>query len=266
VLVKGKNTWGTTKIRSEQLFLQINLNRMKKVLSFTLLLTSTITALAQGTAKPKPKTPPAAPVLSLKNLNDSVSYAIGVSVASFYKQNGIKNLNTAVLTAAVKDVISGKKTRLDEATCNMVMNTVMTRAQEDKSRANIDSGTAFLAQNKTKSTVKTTGSGLQYEVIIEGTGAKPVATDSVTVHYRGTLLNGTEFDNSYSRGEPITFPLNQVIPGWTEGVQLMSVGSKYKFYIPYTLAYGAMDNGPIPGGSVLVFDVELLDVKKGPAN
>jgi FKBP-type peptidyl-prolyl cis-trans isomerase len=99
-------------------------------------------------------------------------------------------------------------------------------------------------------------------VITEGTGIKPLATDSVTVNYKGTLIDGTEFDNSYTRGEPITFPLNRVIAGWTEGLQLMTVGSKYKLYIPYTLAYGSHDQGPIPGGSALIFEVELLDVKK----
>ena len=121
---------------------------------------------------------------------------------------------------------------------------------------------AFLEQNKTRPGVKTTASGLQYEVVKEGTGPKPGPTDSVTCNYKGTLINGTEFDNSYTRGEPITFPLNRVIPGWTEALQLMTVGSTYKFYIPYNLAYGVNDNGPIPGGSALVFQVDLLDVKK----
>lgn len=111
-----------------------------------------------------------------------------------------------------------------------------------------------------------TASGLQYEVVKEGTGIKPQLTDSVTVNYMGTLVNGTEFDNSYKRGQPITFFIRGVIPGWTEGLQLMSVGSKYKFYIPYTLAYGAFDYGPIPGGSALIFEVDLLEVRKGPGS
>jgi FKBP-type peptidyl-prolyl cis-trans isomerase len=240
---------------------------MKKVLLLCIFATSTLAVFAQTATKPKPKTTTAAaPAVILKNLDDSVSYAIGVSVASFYKEQGVRNINSTLLAAAIKDVLAGRKTKLDEAACNTVMNTAMSLAQENKSKGNIDSGMAFLATNKAKAGVNTTESGLQYEVVTEGAGIKPVATDSVTCHYRGTLLNGTEFDNSYSRGEPITFPLNRVIPGWTEGLQLMKVGSKYKFYVPYTLAYGAFDNGPIPGGSMLIFDVELLDVKKGPVN
>jgi len=126
----------------------------------------------------------------------------------------------------------------------------------------MDSGTAFLEQNKTKSGIITTASGLQYEIITAGTGIKPTAQDSVTCNYMGTLLDGTEFDNSYKRGEPITFNLGGVIRGWTEGLQLMSEGAKYKFYVPYALGYGAHDYGPIPGGSVLIFEVDLLKVIK----
>ncbi|MEO5563740.1 MAG: FKBP-type peptidyl-prolyl cis-trans isomerase [Chitinophagaceae bacterium] len=231
---------------------------MKKLFLFALLLSVGSLAFAQTAAKPKP------PViaLALKSLNDSTSYAIGVSIASFYKEQGITNINTTILSAAVKDVLAGKKLKLDEATCNATMNQAMTKAQDKKSKGNLDSGAAFLAKNKMNPGIKTTATGLQYEVITEGTGAKPAAVDSVTCHYRGTLLNGTEFDNSYARGAPITFALNRVISGWTEGLQLMSVGSKYKLYIPHTLGYGTYDNGPIPGGSTLVFEVELLDVKK----
>ena len=120
-----------------------------------------------------------------------------------------------------------------------------------------------MKRNKLRPGVKTTATGLQYEVITEGTGPKPSATDSVTCHYRGVLIHETiPFDDSYSRGQPITFSLKSVIPGWTEGLQLMSVGSKYKLYVPHTLGYGLFDYGPIPGGSTLVFDVELLDIKK----
>ena len=138
----------------------------------------------------------------------------------------------------------------------------MSKMQAEKSQPAIASGEKFLAKNKLKGGVKTTASGLQYEVIKEGTGARPTTTDSVTCHYKGTLLDGKVFDNSYDRGQPITFPLGGVIKGWTEGLQLMTVGSKYKFYIPYTLGYGASDYGPIPGGSMLTFEVELLGIKK----
>jgi FKBP-type peptidyl-prolyl cis-trans isomerase len=127
----------------------------------------------------------------------------------------------------------------------------------------LDEGTKFLEENKKKPNVKVTASGLQYEVLTLGTGAKPYDTSKVKVHYEGFLLNGKKFDSSRDRGEPITFGLNQVIRGWTEGVQLMPIGSRFKFYIPYNLAYGEQGAGEaIPGGSTLVFDVELLDIVK----
>lgn len=124
-------------------------------------------------------------------------------------------------------------------------------------------GEKFLAENKTKEGVRTTESGLQYQILVPAEGIKPKATDSVKVHYQGFLLDGTKFDSSVDRGEPIVFPLNQVIPGWTEGVQLMSVGSKYKFFVPYNLGYGekGAGNGAIPGFATLIFEVELLDIK-----
>ena len=130
---------------------------------------------------------------------------------------------------------------------------------------NINSNIRILIQNKLKPGVKTTTSGLQYEILRDTLGEKPVATDSVTCNYTGTLVDGTEFDNSYKRGQPITFSLRGVIAGWTEGLQLMSIGSKYKFYVPYQIGYGAFDYGPIPGGSTLIFEIELLAIKKVPA-
>jgi FKBP-type peptidyl-prolyl cis-trans isomerase len=222
--------------------------------------------LAQTAAKPKPKAPVAPPPVLLKNLSDSTSYAIGVSVASFYKEQGISTINSTLLAQAVKDIMAGKTPKLDEATCNVIMNKAMTKAQEGKSQANINEGVAFLAKNKSKAGVITTASGLQYEVITQGTGIKPSVNDTFVCHYRGTLLNGTEFDASYGRGQPLVYPVNQVIKGWIEGLQLMPVGSKYKFYIPYELAYGDFDNGPIPGGSMLIFEMELLDIKKATTN
>jgi len=143
------------------------------------------------------------------------------------------------------------------------MGSFMEKKQTEKIKPTIEEGRKFLAQNKLKPGVKTTASGLQYEIITEGTGIKPTAVDTFVAHYRGTLLNGTEFDASYNRGQPLTLGLGQVVRGWTEGLQLMPVGSKFKFYIPYELGYGAMGNGPaIPGGSMLIFELELLDLKK----
>ncbi len=230
---------------------------MKKITLFFLSIISSGLAIAQPGKTPV-KTPP--PVL--KNITDSASYAIGMSVANFYKQQGIKNINSSLVTRAINDVMGGKPTLFDETAANTCMNDYMSRIQSEKSKPRIDSGVTFLAKNKLRPEVKTTASGLQYEVITEGSGEKPTAKDSVTCHYKGTLLNGFEFENSFDRGQPITFPLGGVIPGWTEGLQLMSVGSKYKFYIPYNLAYGAFDYGPIPGGSTLTFVIELLEVRK----
>ncbi len=241
---------------------------MKKVFLLVTVFSITTAVLAQTKSQPKTsvtntnKSVPVNSKTTLKTLNDSVSYAIGVSVASFYKQQGITSLNSGLVSKAINDVLAGKKALLDDETCNTVVTKMMTGMQETKSKPAIESGKAFLAKNKTRPEIKSTASGIQYEVITEGTGIKPQAKDSVTVNYKGTLIDGTEFDNSYTRGEPITFPLNRVIPGWTEGLQLMSVGSKYKLYIPYTLAYGTNDQGPIPGGSTLIFEVDLLDVKQ----
>lgn len=207
----------------------------------------------------------ATPPNVLKTLADSASYAVGISVANFYKQQGITQINSNLVSRAIKDQMQGGKPLMDENTANSVMNKYMSQMQAEKSKPNIQAGSKFLAQNKLRSGINTTASGLQYEVIVEGTGEKPGPKDSVTCHYRGTLLDGKVFDNSYDRGQPITFPLSGVIPGWTEGLQLMSVGSKYKFYIPYNLAYGEFDMMQIPGGSTLVFEVELLDIKRGTA-
>lgn len=232
---------------------------MKQVPVLILLLAVAVMGWSQQGSQTKPDQQS---TTTLKTLNDSASYAIGFSIASFYKQQGVTSLNTSLISKAIMDVLEGKPTTLDDNACNAAVNSFINRIQDEKSKDAIEEGKSFLATNKTKPGVKTTASGLQYEVVTEGTGARPLATDSVTVNYMGTLINGFEFDNSYKRGEPITFPLNRVIAGWTEGLQLMTVGSKYKLYIPYNLAYGSHDQGPIPGGSTLIFEVELLDVKK----
>lgn len=193
----------------------------------------------------------------LKTENDSLSYAIGLSVANFYRQQGIK-LNTTLVTKACNDVLTNKKPLLNDEQANLLF---MCHSNPQLC-AHVKDDEKFLAENKKKPNVKTTPSGLQYEIITQGSGMRPNATDSVTVNYKGTLTNGNEFDNSYKRGEPITFALDHVIRGWTEGLQLMPVGSKYKFYIPYQLGYGLNETGTIPAGSTLVFEVELLNVKK----
>jgi len=196
----------------------------------------------------------------LKTMIDSASYAIGVSVANFYRQQGVTNINSAMVTKACADVFGNKTLLLDNMQANNVLMNYMNRLQEGKAKPAIQAGQNFLIANKKKAGVITTNSGLQYEVITLGTGPKPTPGDSVTCHYKGSLLNGTEFDNSYQRGEPVTFAVSGVIMGWTEALQLMPVGSKYKLYVPHQLAYGVSDNGPIPGGSILIFEIELLKI------
>lgn len=217
-----------------------------------------------ATAAKKPVTAtapkPAAPLL--KTELDSVSYALGISLASYYKSQGISKLNGLLLGKAVSDLLEGKPTVMDNNNCNNYLNTYMTRVQGEKSKINREAGEKFLAENKKRPGITTTASGLQYEVLVAGNGQSPTAVDTVTCHYRGTFIDGKGFDNSYDRGQPISFPLTGVIKGWTEGLQLMKVGAKYKFYVPYQLGYGEFDYMSIPGGSVLVFEVELIDVKK----
>src|SRR5437762_1473925 len=235
---------------------------MKKIFLFAALFITVANLVAQNNSVTT-KSATVKPASILKTLNDSVSYVVGFSIGNSCKQQGLTNLNSMFLSKAINDVLTGKKQLLNNETANIIMNQYMNTQQEEKAKAAIDEGNKFLAQNKLRAGVNTTASGLQYEIIIQGTGTKPEAPDSVTCHYRGTLLNGTVFDDSYARGQPITFALNGVIRGWTEGVQLMAIGSKYKFYIPYTLGYGAYDYGNIPGGSMLTFEVELLNIKKG---
>ena len=203
------------------------------------------------------KTPASSSTSILKTEMDSLSYAIGLSVANFYRQQGIK-LNTALVTKACNDVLTKKKTLLTDDQANLVF---MCHSNPQLC-AHAKEQDKFLAENKKKPNVKITPSGLQYEVVSQGTGIRPALTDTVVVNYKGTLTNGNEFDNSYKRGQPASFALTNVIRGWTEGLQLMPVGSKYRFYVPSQLGYGLNDMGAIPAGSALIFEVELLDVKK----
>jgi len=201
-------------------------------------------------------------VNTLSSLEDSASYAIGVSVANYYKQMGVMSLNTTLISNAINTILNGDSAILDDNTCNTLMNTYLKKLMEEKSKGAIEAGEKFLEENKKRPEIKVTASGLQYEIIKEGTGIKPTAVDTFVCHYKGTFLDGKQFDASYDRGQPLVLPVTSVIKGWTEGLQLMPVGSKYKFYIPYQLGYGPADYMSIPGGSVLIFEVELLDVKK----
>jgi FKBP-type peptidyl-prolyl cis-trans isomerase len=175
------------------------------------------------------------------------------------------NINPVLFAKGMIDA-ENKKNTLDEQTAQGYVMSYMQNRQAEKMKLqygkNIDEGEKFLAENKKREGVKETASGLQYEVIKMGTGAKPGPEETVKVHYTGTLLDGTKFDSSVDRNEPAVFGVNQVIKGWQEGIQLMPVGSKFKFYIPYELAYGANGTGPIPPYSTLIFEVELLDIVK----
>lgn len=210
-----------------------------------------------------------AAVAELTTLEQKMNYAIAQNMAENFKGGGLP-IEVEAFAQGLKDVRDGAELRLTEEEMQTVMQefqeqAMAKRAEEQQkiSDANLAEGQAFLEANKAKEGVVTTESGLQYRIITEGTGVKPTAEDSVTVHYSGKLLDGTEFDSSYTRQEPVTFPVGGVIAGWTEALQLMPQGSKWELYIPADLAYGPGGNGPIPPNSTLTFEVELLEVKAG---
>lgn len=199
---------------------------------------------------------------------DNVSYALGLTIGQQLLGMGGKELNIDDFAAAIKDVLAGRDPLVKPAEAQRLVQAFFAEqeakqqaAMAEKGKAARVEGEAFLAENAKKEGIVTLPSGLQYEVITSGTGCKPKATDKVKCHYEGTLIDGTVFDSSYRRGEPAVFPLNGVIKGWTEGLQLMSEGAKYRFYIPFALAYGANGAGAsIPPYAALIFDVELLEV------
>ncbi len=197
----------------------------------------------------------------LSSVEDSVSYALGINIGQNLKQSGFKNVNVQAMGKAIAEIYAGDSTLLNAEEAGALINNYMTKQSEVKADGAKEEGIAFLAENAGKEGVMTTASGLQYEVVEEGSGASPAATDNVTVHYHGTLIDGSVFDSSVERGEPATFPLNGVIPGWTEGLQLMKEGGKTRFYIPSELAYGDRAASELIGpNSTLIFDVELIQV------
>ena len=192
---------------------------------------------------------------------EKLSYALGMVIAHNLKGMGVSALDNAAFAQAVSDVMGGATTTMSDAEAQRTVSEFMQKQQAEAGKAVREAGEKFLAENAEKPGVVVLPSGLQYTVITEGTGAKPKATDRVKCHYEGTLTNGQVFDSSYRRGEPAVFPLNGVIAGWTEGVQLMAEGAKYRFFIPYHLAYGERGAGQaIPPYAALVFDVELIEV------
>jgi FKBP-type peptidyl-prolyl cis-trans isomerase FklB len=205
---------------------------------------------------------------ALKSQKEKISYTLGADVAKSLKQLGV-DIDSETFAKGVKDTLTGAKPMLTEEEMRTVMNTFkqeMTAKQMEKMKVlgekNKKDGEAYLAENKKKAGVKTTASGLQYKVIKEGTGKLPKKTDKVSCNYEGTLIDGTVFDSSYKRGQPAVFPVDGVIPGWTEALQMMKVGSKYQLFIPSKLAYAEKGAGGVIGpNAVLVFTVELLSIQ-----
>ena len=193
---------------------------------------------------------------------DKISYAIGLSMGQNLMGSGVTSLEYADLTAGIKDVLEKNQPQISYQKAQQVLGKFFSELEQKIAGEAKSAGEAFLAENAKREGVKVTESGLQYEVLEATIGQKPKSTDKVRVHYEGTLIDGTVFDSSYKRGESITFGLNQVIKGWTEGLQLMSIGSKYKLYLPYQLAYGERGAGAnIPPYAALIFTVELLGIE-----
>ena len=199
---------------------------------------------------------------------DKLSYALGLGIGQQLAQMGAKNISAEDFAQAIKDVLEGKELQVSHREAQVIVQDYfqqqekkMQAAREEQGKLQKEAGEKFLAENKNKEGIITLPSGLQYQVLKEGNGKKPTAKDTVMCHYEGTLIDGTIFDSSYQRGEPATFPLQQVIAGWTEGLQLMQEGAKYRFFIPYRLGYGAGGAGAsIPPFAALVFDVELIQI------
>jgi len=194
---------------------------------------------------------------------ENLSYAIGMSMAQNLMQSGLKDINVTTFMKAFTDVVNNLPTEMDEKEANRFIQEYLIQQQGEALDKKTEEGRVFLEENGKKTNVVTLPSGLQYEILQEGTGEKPKATDSVKCHYHGTLIDGTVFDSSVERGQPATFGVNQVIKGWVEALQLMPVGSKWRLYIPSELAYGKQGaGGVILPNSTLIFDVELLEIEK----
>lgn len=193
---------------------------------------------------------------------EKLSYALGLIIGNNLKGMNIEGLITGEFTYAVEQVLNGEKLEMTEVQAQGLVQEFLREQQEAAGKAAREAGENFLAENAKREGVKVTETGLQYEVLTPALGIKPTPTDTVTCHYEGRLIDGTVFDSSYRRGEPASFPLQGVIRGWTEGLQLMSIGSKFRFFIPFDLAYGAQGaGGSIPPYAALIFDVELIGIE-----
>ncbi|MGB1729041.1 MAG: FKBP-type peptidyl-prolyl cis-trans isomerase [Crocinitomicaceae bacterium] len=199
----------------------------------------------------------------MNELKEKVSYAVGMSIAESLKSQKLDNLDLNMLKNGIEDVFENNTFKVNPSEANELIKSYMDEANNAAYGENKQKGIDYLKENQKRSEIKTTESGLQYEILTEAEGARPSSTDNVTVHYHGTLIDGTVFDSSVERGNPASFGVHQVIPGWTEALQLMNVGSKYRLHIPQELAYGANPHpgGPIEPFSALIFDVELLSIQ-----
>jgi len=193
---------------------------------------------------------------------DNVSYSFGVNIAQNMKSQGMNKINAELLAQGILDLLDGKKLQIEESQIEGILQKYFQELQKKQFDKNITEGKEFLLKNSKRDEVTVLPSGLQYEIINKGDGAIPKLTDKVTTHYHGTLINGTVFDSSVNRGEPATFPVNGVIKGWIESLQLMPTGSKWRIYVPEDLAYGANPHpgGPIEPYSTLIFDIELISI------
>ncbi len=240
---------------------------MKKISSLIcfILLFGNVFAQTKTTPAKKPVTTATAAVINpLKTLKDSASYALGVNIAKNMKAQNLSSLNLTLLQKGLSDVLQNKKIAISEEASNTCVTNFIQVMSNEKLAANKEIGKKFLETNGKRKGVVTLADGLQYEILKTGTDTtKPKLTDKVKCHYHGTLIDGTVFDSSVDRGEPVTFPLDGVIKGWQEAVQLMTVGSKWKLFLPSALAYGDNPAGPKIGpGSTLIFEVELLAIEK----
>lgn len=235
-----------------------------RVVSVALLALPLMFSACGKSEKPKPAAASTAPK-GLESMEQKVSYGVGYNMGSNLARQGDVAFDKAAIQSGIEDGLSGAKTRIAEADIQAAftaMDQKLAAASAAAGEKNQALAKAFLDKNRTNKGVKTTTSGLQYEVITKGKGTKkPKSTDTVEVHYHGTLLDGTVFDSSVQRGETVSFPLTGVIAGWTEALQLMAVGDKFKLYIPPALGYGTQSKGKIPPNSVLVFEVELIGIK-----
>lgn len=231
-----------------------------KYIALALLSLATLSVTAQQKKKTVKKTTTVKPLLATKT--DSVSYAFGRDIGGTLKNLEITNWNKELIGKAIVSALDGQNSLIEEDQLRMVIQSAVTEAREIKEKENLAKEQAFFTENAKKTTVKTTEEGLQYEVLVEGTGEKPTRENEVTVHYTGTLLDGKKFDSSLDRNEPLKMKLDRVIEGWKIGVPLMSKGAKYRFYVPSKLGYGSQNMGVIPPNSILIFDIELLDFVK----